>query len=53
MALNFRGPDKVPVMFRVNGKRLQVSIEPRRTLLSVLREDLGLTAAKRGCGPSR
>ena len=50
MALNFRGPDKVPVMFRVNGKRLQVSIEPRRTLLSVLREDLGLTAAKRGCG---
>jgi xanthine dehydrogenase YagT iron-sulfur-binding subunit len=50
MALNFRGPDKVLVIFRVNGERVQVSIEPRRTLLSVLREDLGLTGAKRGCG---
>ncbi len=50
MAMNFRGPDEVPVKFRVNGERVQVSIEPRRTLLSVLREDLGLTGAKRGCG---
>lgn len=50
MALNFRGPGRVPVMFFVNGERVQVSIEPRRTLLSVLREDLGLTGAKRGCG---
>jgi xanthine dehydrogenase YagT iron-sulfur-binding subunit len=50
MALNFRGPEKVPVMFRVNGAQAQVLIEPRRTLLSVLREDLGLTGAKRGCG---
>ena len=50
MAMNFRGPDEVPVTLRVNGERVQVSIEPRRTLLSVLREDLGLTGAKRGCG---
>jgi aerobic-type carbon monoxide dehydrogenase small subunit (CoxS/CutS family) len=27
-----------------------VYVEPRRTLLSVLREDLGLTGAKHGCG---
>lgn len=50
MAVDFRGPDKVPVQFWVNGKQVQVSIEPRRTLLSVLQEDLGLTGAKRGCG---
>jgi ferredoxin len=50
MALNFLGPDRVPVVFRVNGERVQVLIEPRRTLLSVLREELGLTGAKRGCG---
>ena len=50
MALNFRGPDKVPLTLRVNGKSVQVCVEPRRTLLSVLREELGLTGAKRGCG---
>lgn len=50
MALNFRGPEQTPVVFRVNGERAEVLIEPRRTLLSVLREDLGLTGAKRGCG---
>jgi xanthine dehydrogenase YagT iron-sulfur-binding subunit len=50
MALNFRGPDKVLLTLRVNGKPVQVHVEPRRTLLSVLREELGLTGAKRGCG---
>jgi xanthine dehydrogenase YagT iron-sulfur-binding subunit len=50
MALNFRGPDKVVLTFRVNGKPAQVYVEPRRTLLSVLREELGLTGAKKGCG---
>jgi len=50
MSLTFRGPGKVPVAFRVNGREVQVSIEPRRTLLSVLREELGLTGAKLGCG---
>lgn len=50
MALNFQGPGKVPVVLHVNGERVQVSIEPRRTLLSVLQEDLGLTGAKLGCG---
>jgi xanthine dehydrogenase YagT iron-sulfur-binding subunit len=50
MSLVFRGPDPVPVSLRVNGLEVQVSVEPRRTLLSVLREELGLTGAKHGCG---
>ena len=50
MALEFRGPGSVPLRLRVNGRVEEVLVEPRRTLLSVLREDLGLTGAKRGCG---
>ena len=34
----------------VNGVLCQVSIEPHRTLLEVLREDLFLTGTKEGCG---
>lgn len=33
----------------VNGKRHELFVEPWKTLLEVLREDLGLTGAKRGC----
>lgn len=36
--------------FIVNAKRTQVSTEPERPLLEVLREDLGLTGTKYGCG---
>ena len=50
MSLEFRGPGPVPVQFTVNGRRVQLFVAPRRTLLSVLREELGLTGAKRGCG---
>jgi xanthine dehydrogenase YagT iron-sulfur-binding subunit len=50
MSLEFRGPGKVPVTFKVNGREVEVYIEPRRTLLSVLREELGLTGTKEGCG---
>ena len=50
MPLTFRGPARVPLAFRVNGRDVQVCVEPRRTLLSVLREELGLTGAKHGCG---
>ncbi len=35
---------------RVNGAAHQVLVAPERTLLEVLREDLGLTGAKEGCG---
>jgi xanthine dehydrogenase YagT iron-sulfur-binding subunit len=50
MALEFRGPKEVMVSLRVNGQAVQVHIEPRRTLLSVIREELELTGSKRGCG---
>lgn len=35
--------------FRVNGERYEVAVEPNRTLLEVLWEDLGLTGTKMGC----
>ncbi|MCC7412032.1 MAG: (2Fe-2S)-binding protein [Gammaproteobacteria bacterium] len=41
--------DKTAVTLAVNGDRFEVLTEPRRTLLAVLREDLGLTGAKCGC----
>jgi aerobic-type carbon monoxide dehydrogenase small subunit (CoxS/CutS family) len=34
----------------VNGNKIQVEVEPDRTLLSVLREELKLTGTKYGCG---
>ncbi len=34
----------------VNGKEHQVNVEPEKPLLYVLRDDLGLTGAKYGCG---
>lgn len=33
----------------VNGKEYQLFVDPCRTLLEILREDLGLTGAKMGC----
>ncbi|HVR76706.1 MAG TPA: (2Fe-2S)-binding protein [Planctomycetota bacterium] len=38
------------VQFSVNGKQQSVSTDTRRTLLDVLREDLGLTGTTYGCG---
>src|SRR5262249_49012556 len=43
------GPGAVPVSLRVNGKEHALQAEPRRTLASVLRDDLGLTGTKVGC----
>ena len=37
----------------VNGSAKPVDADPARTLLSVLRDDLGLTGAKYGCGEGR
>lgn len=50
MTLAFRGPGRVPVVLRVNGERVTVHVEPHRTLLDVLRDELGLTGAKHVCG---
>ena len=40
---------KVLIELKVNGESYQVSIEPWRTLLEVLRETLNLTGTKEGC----
>lgn len=42
-------PTTIPVSFTVNGQRQQLSIDPRQSLLDVLRENLDLTGAKKGC----
>jgi len=34
----------------VNGKKYEVDVEPRDTLLHVIREELGLKGTKEGCG---
>ncbi len=39
-----------PLQIKVNGRVWKLSAEPRRTLLSILRLDLGLTGTKYGCG---
>jgi xanthine dehydrogenase YagT iron-sulfur-binding subunit len=45
----FRGPDAAPVMLLINGAHRKVSIEPRVSLLDLLREHLDLTGTKKGC----
>jgi carbon-monoxide dehydrogenase small subunit len=37
------------ILLKVNGANYQVSIEPWRTLVEVLRENLGLTGTKKSC----
>ena len=37
------------VSFEVNGDQVEVAVEPRETLLEVLRDRLNLTGAKEGC----
>jgi aerobic carbon-monoxide dehydrogenase small subunit len=39
--------------FTVNGQQRTVTTDPQRPLLDVLREDLGLTGTKYGCGEAR
>jgi len=43
---------KVKTSFRVNGKPVELELEPRRLLVSVLRDDLGLTGTHQGCDTS-
>jgi len=40
----------IKVNFTVNGGKVEVETSPTRTLLDILREDLGLTGAKESCG---
>jgi aerobic-type carbon monoxide dehydrogenase small subunit (CoxS/CutS family) len=43
---------KGSISFRLNGKPIQLDVDGDRTLLWVLRTDLGLTGTKYGCGES-
>ncbi|HYE55858.1 MAG TPA: 2Fe-2S iron-sulfur cluster-binding protein, partial [Chitinophagaceae bacterium] len=41
--------EKVPLQLHVNGVKHELTVEPRVTLLDMLREQLGLTGTKKGC----
>ena len=41
--------EKIPVTLQVNGVSYTVRVEPRMTLLDLLREQLNLTGSKKGC----
>jgi len=41
---------KEDIQFVVNGKRVNISVDGGRILLSVLRKEFGLTGTKYGCG---
>ena len=40
---------KATILMTVNGDPVEVAVAPHKTLLEVLREDLGLTGTKHGC----
>jgi xanthine dehydrogenase YagT iron-sulfur-binding subunit len=42
-------PNTVSMNFRVNGTQHSLAVDPRSTLLDVLREHLDLTGSKKGC----
>jgi aerobic-type carbon monoxide dehydrogenase small subunit (CoxS/CutS family) len=42
-------PKNAHLALRVNGEEHEVSFAPYKTLLEILREDLGLTGTKHGC----
>jgi xanthine dehydrogenase YagT iron-sulfur-binding subunit len=44
-----RGPNSMPVQLTINGQNTELQLEPRVSLLDVLRERLGLTGTKKGC----
>jgi carbon-monoxide dehydrogenase small subunit len=44
-----RKKEMIEVRFIVNGRRVEMETSPTRTLLDILREDLGLTGTKEGC----
>jgi xanthine dehydrogenase YagT iron-sulfur-binding subunit len=41
--------EKIPLTLEVNGVSVSVKVEPRVTLLDLLREQLNLTGSKKGC----
>ncbi len=47
--LRARLPQALTIRPTINGRRMTVEIDPRTSLLDLLRERLGLTGAKKGC----
>ncbi|MEW6476747.1 MAG: (2Fe-2S)-binding protein [Actinomycetota bacterium] len=47
--MSYAAPDKHPMSMTVNGNRVDLIVESRRTLADVLREDLGLTGTHLAC----
>lgn len=47
--VEIHGPQAAPLTLNVNGKKMTATVEPRMTLLDVLREDLDVTGPKRVC----
>lgn len=41
---------KIPIVISVNNDRYELQVSPLRKLVDVLREELGLTGTKKGCG---
>ena len=48
-AAGVTGPGAVAITLTINGKPMKATVEPRETLLDVLRNHLDLTGAKRVC----
>jgi len=44
--------DSINIKVKVNGKRVESAVEPRKLLVHYLREDLGLTGTHVGCDTS-
>ncbi len=38
------------ISFRINGDEVSIEVQPHWTLLRVIRDELGLTGTKEGCG---
>jgi xanthine dehydrogenase YagT iron-sulfur-binding subunit len=43
------GPDRVPLVLKINGREYRAALEPRTTLADALRDNLGLTGTKVVC----
>jgi carbon-monoxide dehydrogenase small subunit len=43
-------PETIQIRFTLNGKAVELTTRANRRLLDLLREDLGLTGTKEGCG---
>lgn len=47
--IRIHGPGKIPIQLDINDRKTEVHVEPRATLLEVLREELDMTGTKNAC----